>query len=583
MEKGQRKGFFNNPLFRTRVTSANVKPSEALLGYLVGPFLALISNAFFSSYLNRYYTDTLGISTQGWFLPMLFGISVIFVVAGNIVVGQLIERTRTSAGKARPYILLAVPLVPVAIALLFLIVPYENGALQMVLIALSYNLYYALAYPMFYASHSSMVGLSTRNSNHRGILSTFSNAAGVAAVGIGASIVIPFIFDGTFFGLLENSFLFPRINPADWENSAIDTLASYKNWKIFVIVLCALTFIGTLLEYFFTRERITEENIKLNIKEEKIPMLQQIKSVVNNKYWWLILGYFFLFQFGGLFKNSSMTYFANLNLSGNLSGGTAQGLLGMIGGIPTAVGMVIAWPIANKLTKQKSIYIGMFIAVLGGLLSFIGMKDGYCNFIFVVTGLVLKGIGSIPAMYVALALLSDVLDHLEAKNGFRSDGFTMAIYGAIMVGMQGLALAVMNGLFGAAGYTVNELVGYADPINDNARIVSMVCYLVIELVCYAVIAVLMMFLNVEKYVKKDQQTIIEHQKATVLAAGGEWIDPSERLKQEQEEADRRADEARKEELRQYCVKKGKDFETEEQKYQQKLLLKQEKRNKGKKE
>ena len=41
-------------------------------------------------------------------------------------------------------------------------------------------------------------------------------------------------------------------------------------------------------------------------------------------------------------------------------------------------------------------------------------------------------------MYVTLALLSDVLDHLEAKNGFRSDGFTMSVYGAIMVGMTGL-------------------------------------------------------------------------------------------------------------------------------------------------
>ena len=39
--------------------------------------------------------------------------------------------------------------------------------------------------------------------------------------------------------------------------------------------------------------------------------------------------------------------------------------------------------------------------------------------------------GIIPAQYVLLALLFDVLDHMEAKNGFRSDGFTMVIYAGL--------------------------------------------------------------------------------------------------------------------------------------------------------
>ena len=31
------------------------------------------------------------------------------------------------------------------------------------------------------------------------------------------------------------------------------------------------------------------------------------------------------------------------------SAGMAMGTLGLIGGLPTAIGMVLAWPIANKL------------------------------------------------------------------------------------------------------------------------------------------------------------------------------------------------------------------------------------------
>ena len=48
---------------------------------------------------------------------------------------------------------------------------------------------------------------------------------------------------------------------------------------------------------------------------------------------------------------------------------------------------------------------------MGGLVSFLDIH----NFTIVCIGVILKGIGSIPAMYVTLALLSDVLDHLEAK------------------------------------------------------------------------------------------------------------------------------------------------------------------------
>lgn len=41
----EKKKFFDNPLFRTKITSANVKPKEMILGYFIAPFCALISNA----------------------------------------------------------------------------------------------------------------------------------------------------------------------------------------------------------------------------------------------------------------------------------------------------------------------------------------------------------------------------------------------------------------------------------------------------------------------------------------------------------------------------------------------------------
>lgn len=544
--------FFDNPLMRTKITSANVKPREMLMGYFLGPFCALISNAIFGAYLNRYYSDVIGwtdTSRFGIFSALLPMLSVIFVVIGNLFVGRLIDNTRTPQGKARPYLLLSAPLVTIAIALLFLTPQNSSPAIQMLWIAVSYNLYYAVAYPFFYTAHSSMVALSTRNSNHRGMLATFSNASGVAAVGIGASILVP---------MLLQSFLFVE------KDGIIDSNASYANWRVVMLALCVVTFLAILVEYYFTRERITEETFKMDIKEEKLPMSKQLKACIGSKYWWIIIVYFLLFQFGGLVKNGSMSYYCRWMFEGiadEASAGAVMGTLGLIGGLPTAIGMVLAWPIANKLGKQRAVTLGLLFSVIGGLVSFINVH----NLVIVCIGVILKGIGSIPAMYVTLALLSDVLDHLEAKNGFRSDGFTMSVYGAIMVGMTGLGNGIINALLTAAGYNAAAAAQNGDVQNMLA-----ICYLGIEIICYAVIVVLMSFLKVEKHIKEDQETILANQKAAVLAAGGEWIEPAERLRREQEEAEQIAEEARKEELRLYCKKKGLSYEEEELKYQKKL-------------
>lgn len=553
--------FFDNPLMRTKITSANVKPREMLMGYFLGPFCALISNAIFGAYLNRYYSDVIGwtdTSRFGIFSALLPMLSVIFVVIGNLFVGRLIDNTRTPQGKARPYLLLSAPLVTIAIALLFLTPQNSSPAMQMIWIAVSYNLYYAVAYPFFYTAHSSMVALSTRNSNHRGMLATFSNASGVAAVGIGASILVP---------MFLQSFLFVE------KDGIIDSNASYANWRVVMLALCIVTFLAILVEYYFTRERITEETFKMDIKEEKLPMSKQLKACIGSKYWWIIIVYFLLFQFGGLVKNGSMSYYCRWMFEGiadEASAGAVMGTLGLIGGLPTAIGMVLAWPIANKLGKQRAVTLGLLFSVIGGLVSFINVH----NLVIVCIGVILKGIGSIPAMYVTLALLSDVLDHLEAKNGFRSDGFTMSVYGAIMVGMTGLGNGIINALLTAAGYNAAAAAQNGDVQNMLA-----ICYLGIEIICYAVIVVLMSFLKVEKHIKEDQETILANQKAAVLAAGGEWIEPAERLRREQEEAEQIAEEARKEELRSYCKKKGLSYEQEEMKYQKKLADKKAKQEK----
>lgn len=544
---------FDNPALKSRITSSNVKLPEMALGYFLAPMCAMLANSIFGAYLSRYYSDVLGWTRFGAFAALLPIVSVILVVAGNLMIGRWIDNTSTPAGKARPYLMLSIPLLAAAIILMFMAPTSGSNIVQMMFIAVTYNLYYAIAYPCYYTAHSSMVSLSTRNANQRGLLATLSNAGMVAAAGVGASILVPVLLQSKMFVI--------------GSDGVLDIAASYNNWRVISIILALVTAAGVLLEYLFTRERITEEAAALNIKKETIPSSRHMQVCTKEPYWWMVILFILIFQAGQLVKNTSMSYYVRWMFDSVIkaanpesASGALMSTLGLIGGLPSAIGMVIAWPLASKLGKKRAIVLGLAFSLIGGFVSFINVH----SFGIVCVGVILKAIGIIPAQYVMLAVLSDVLDHLEAKHGFRSDGFTMSIYGAIMVGLLGLAIGIVNGVLSASGYDATLVQQSA----GTERMIIFV-YLMMDMIAFALSIVCMAKMDVEKFAKADHDAIVARQKAAVLAEGGEWIEPEVREKLEQEKADREAEEARIADLKKLCKEKGLNFEEEEKKYQEK--------------
>ncbi len=553
-KKKAKKSFFDNPLLSTKVKSAKAKIfPEGALGYFVGPTLALLSNSILSGYLNKYMTDVLNMTVWAKdFLTWLPIISVIFVVLGNIVVGRLMDHSKTRAGKARPILLLSAVLSVVSLIVLFIATPFNTeesptSIITLVVFAIGYNLWFAVAYPFYYTPHSSLVTLSTRNSTDRSLLATISNATALAAMGL-TSMILPF-----FMGLLFVS-----------NGDGIDSQKSYHNWQIFVIALMIITFIGTIIEYYFTRERITEESFSLqqgdgSEQKKAIPLSKQAKVCLKDKYWWIIIFFFFLYQLGGMLKNCSQIYYCQSWFTSGAKdpvavGGAYQGTLSIIGAIPTAVGMLLVWPLANKIGKGKSILFGAFISVIGGAIGFIDPS----NFALVTTSFVIKALGSTPAMYISLALMADMLDHEEAVYGIRTDGLTMTVYGAIMAGMTGIANGIINAVLVAAGYksgNLRENLG-------NVQQATLWTFIGGETICYACIAILFFFMNVEKFSKIDHETIVADQKAAAEAKGITYVSAEETLKLQEEESKRMSRENDLNELKARCEKKGLNYENE---------------------
>ena len=552
-----KKGFFDRAAMRSRVRSANVKLPEAAIGYLVGPFCGLLANCLFGSFLVEYFRKVLfagdtsgGVETFLTIFPIL---SAILIVAGNLVAGQIIERTRTRAGKARPWILISAITVAVASVLMFIPLPEGTSKVfKMVWLAIAYNLFYSVAFPLYNTANSAMVPVSTRNGKQRGLLASFVNMATLGGAGAG-SIVFPMIIMLFTAG-------FPGPEQANLPNS--------NGYLVLFIIIGVLTFLGCLVQYYFTRERVTEETmaqeaIKQQDKagEQKaapaLSMGKQAKALFSDKFFIVVIIFYFLYQMAGGIKNGSMQSFTlALGNSWGIEASWAMSILGIVGAVPMAVAILFVAPLCNKFGKQIVVLIGMALGAAGGVLAGIF----YENFYVVAVGVAIKCLGSAPAGYMILAMIADVLDHGEAKNGFRCDGLAMSIYSSIMIASSPVATGIVSGLIGAFGSVRGATVSY----------------IWIETVAYALAAVVMIFFAVEKYLTKDRQTILDRQKAEAEAAGVEWIPPEERLRLEEEESDRMAEEARKEELRALCEKKGLNYEEEEAKYQAKQEAKRQK-------
>ena len=481
----QKQGIWSNPLLSSKVTSSNVKPPEMLIGYLIGPFGALLSSGIFTSVLNKYLTDVLVLDPA--FLSGLQLVSTIFIVAANLIVGQLIERTKTLAGKARPWVLLSALTLSVASLLMF-IVPFE-GIAKMVWVAVAYNLYYAVAFPIYNTANSTLVPVSTRNSQQRSTLASFTNIAGLGVMGVGSMI----------FPILVSNVLG----------------TDQSRWFLVMLGVAVFTALTIYLQFSFTRERVTEEIMGGGTSDEQTagaPSIgDQLKAVTAEKWWWIVIIFYLCFQWSGALKNGSMIYFCQwvVDLTPfNGDYGVVQSLLAIMGAIPMAVAAVFVVPLANKFGKRQVVFIGMIIGVIGGILA--GMAGG--GIVLTAVGVALKCLGSSPAAYLILAMLADVIDHIEFTSGIRTDGLTMSIYSSVMVAATPIMNAVFMALLAVVGYAAPDAAGTVTSQSVNVEVAIGISYIWVETVAYAVCALLMLVWTVEKNLPEEQAAIAARKK-----------------------------------------------------------------------
>lgn len=465
--------------FDSRVKTAEVRPAEKWLGYLLGPAGALLLNAVLATYLNVYYTDVLNLTGVwgGLFLMIFPIVSKVIDAITNVVMGYIIDRTKTKQGKARPWMLLSAPLVAISGILLF-IVPERNETVQVIWVMLSYNLFYSFAYTIYNMSHNLMVPLSTRNTTDRGGLSVFNQIATIMMSGILVALVFPMV-------------IMPMLG------------VDKGKWIFTMTLLSIVAFPLILLEYYFTKERVTEETSE---EEEKLSFKEQLTIIFTDKYMLIIYAYFLIYTIGTSFKNLGLVYFCNYVL-GTYNDGITQTLVSVLGGIPMGIGIFAVWPLAKKFGKRNVTLWGFVLYAIGGAICWAFPT----NMVIVLVGQFIKNIGGLPCAYVFMALFADVLDHIEWKSRLRCDGIAMSVYNIIAVASVGICTGIFNMMLAAAGYvapTLNEAGETVAAVQSQAvQSTITFAFVGLEVITAIVLVVILAFLNVEKDIDKKQAEI----------------------------------------------------------------------------
>lgn len=470
----------SSPLLNSRVKSDDVKASEKWLGYLLGPSGALLLNAVLATYLNVYYTDVLKLTTiwGGAFLTIFPIISKVIDAITNVIMGYIIDHTKTAQGKARPWLLLSAPLLLISGVLLF-VVPQGNETVQVIWVMLSYNLFYSFAYTIYNMSHNLMVPLSTRNTEQRGSLSVFNQISTIMMSGIIVALIFPML-------------IMPQLG------------VDKSKWIVTMSILSCLALPLTLMEYYFTKERVTMEDINKK-EEEKIPYKNLLKAIFTDKYMVLILLYFLIYTVGTQFKNLGLVYFCNYVL-GTYNDGKTQTMISVIGGIPMGIGIFAVWPLAKKFGKRNLTIAGFVLYAIGSAICWICPT----NMVVVLVGQFIKNIGGLPCSYVFMALFADVLDHLEWKHNFRCDGIAMSIYNIIAVTSVGIVTGLFNMLLSKSGYVAPSLVNgetVAAVQNVATKNAITFSFVGLESITAVILIVILAFINVEKHIDKEQAEI----------------------------------------------------------------------------
>lgn len=393
------------------------------IGYLLGDFGNDFTFILSSSFLLKFYTDVMHVDAGIVGLVMMLAR---FVDAfTDVTMGRICDRSRvTKAGKFRPWILRMAG--PVAIAS-FLI--YQSSfadtplAFRVGWLVVTYILWGSIFYTAINIPYGSMASAISPEPGDRQSLSTFrSLGSTLAGVVIGAGVPLLAYDVTTVSGEQIAEMNGPR-------------------FTIIAGIFSVLAILSYLACYYLTSERVVSEP---SPHKENYSALRLITSSIKNRAIISIIGASVIMLLSQ-FTLQQMANYVYPDFYGNTAAQSASTFAMLFGMLVAAAG---AKPLAERFGKAEVSAVSSVVAgVVCALLFFIRPENVWVYVGFNLFAWLGLGVFSM----VSWALITDVIDYSEIKNGYREDGSIYALYSfarkigqAAAAGLTGLFLSVIG-------------------------------------------------------------------------------------------------------------------------------------------
>ncbi|MBQ9984189.1 MAG: MFS transporter [Lachnospiraceae bacterium] len=396
------------------------------MGYMFGDFGNDFTFILSTMILTKFYTDVMGVSAA--IVGTIMMLARFVDAFTDVTMGRICDRSKvTPAGKFKPWILRMC--IPVAIASFLM---YQSGLAglptnaKIVYLAITYLLWGSFCYTGINIPYGSMASAISANPDDRQSLSTFRTMGGMLA--------------GMVIGILLPILAYEKVELAD--GTVKETLIGSK-----VTIAAGVFSILAIVCYLLCYKMVTERVVVKPSEDQKGPSVgQMLKSAFTNRALISII----VASIVMLLAQLTMQNMAAYIYPDYYNSATAQSLSTVLMMVGMIVAAIVAKPLAKKFGKAEVSVVSNFFAAGVMIVLWLIRPES----VWVYCGLqMICWLGLGVFSMVSWALITDVIDYSELKNGIREDGSVYAMYSFARKLGQALAAGLSGWLLTGIGYS----------------------------------------------------------------------------------------------------------------------------------
>ncbi len=441
------------------------------IGYASAAFGWNMINGIIGTFLTVYFTNVAFLDAA--VISTLIAVSKLFDGVSDLVVGRMVDNTRSRMGKARPWLLrMCIPFAIATVAL-FTVPSSFPSAAKYVYVFIVYNLVNTVCLTAMQVPYYSLISLLTRNAYERGFLGNIQQIFQTLGN----------VFVNSVFTILLTKF-----------SSSIETYQTQRAYTMTVGLLCLIMVVVSLITVICTRERVTEEATEKAATEEKVSAWVAVKSLLSNKYWVMMFFAMLCIFFVIIFYSIGGVYYA-IYIFGDM--GEISWMNNAISIAQFAI--MFATPFFMKRFGKRAIYTAGMLCLTLGFLGF-GFVDSSKTLMIACN--VLKGIGLGMSGGMAMGMVADAILYGQLKTGINAVGMGNAGTSAAQKLGLGLGQAIFGWVLSGAGFDASlDAQGLPQPESVITAIKFMYNYIPM-IMCALIFLLMLLFFNLERDLKK---------------------------------------------------------------------------------